>query len=98
MKSFIIFVFAVGATIAIIMNVHILKYDEGFKLLVKNQPTFDQTYIDATDTGPIDYLKFPEPVQQFLRTKTIDGLKEKAGKMIDSFSSPDKDQAATQSR
>ncbi len=98
MKSFIIFVLAVGATIAIIMNVHILKYDDGFKLLIKNQPTFDKTYIDATASGPIDYLKFPEPVQKFLRTKTIGNLKEKAGKIIDAFSTTEKDQTATQNR
>ncbi|VAX19475.1 hypothetical protein MNBD_NITROSPINAE02-923 [hydrothermal vent metagenome] len=65
MKQLIAFLAAVGGTVIVLLNIHIIRHDEGVAVRMKEKMTFDHTYVDLTDQNILSKALMPKPVRKF---------------------------------
>ena len=54
-----IVLFIVLGSITLLLNIHIVKTDKEIVTLWKDKLTFEDTFVDVRDWGPLDYVRHP---------------------------------------
>jgi hypothetical protein len=83
MKSAMMAVVAVAVVIGVILNFHFVIYSNGATVVKKEAMTFDKTYIDARDLGPIKWAKLPPKVKKYFTDRGINKAKKGISRQLD---------------
>lgn len=66
---FILFVLAVMGFVLFSWMFHLIRTKDGFHIVQKKEASFKNTYLDTTQWGPLDYVKYPHISQALLVDK-----------------------------
>lgn len=77
MKGFIAGIAVTAAAVFLALNIHIVSHDDEISFYKKEKMTFDETYIDANNLGPIDWAALPAPVRSGINKIEFDKARKK---------------------
>ncbi|OQY57625.1 MAG: hypothetical protein B6245_16165 [Desulfobacteraceae bacterium 4572_88] len=66
MKTIIAVVLVAAVVAGILLNIHIIRLDEGFEVISKDQMTFRDTYADVRNWGLKDYMSHAPRIRNYL--------------------------------
>jgi len=85
MKYIVIIVATVVVTLGMLLNIHIVIHDDGYriKIVAKDKMTFDYTFVDARDMNPVKWLALPGAVRKSLGDDKSEKIKKEIGEGLD---------------
>ncbi len=85
MKQLITLLIAAGVTVIVLLNIHIIRYDGGVAVRMKERMTFNFTYVDLTNQNILSKALMPKPVREFAADADFDKVKKGISRGLDNL-------------